>query len=286
MAIDLHRVRLLFMLMVVWSCGVPQDQLPPTDNAAAKLWGGKGFADRCAGDDSIASKTTFLSVSGAKEEPFRAVALLKMSNGMACSAVLIGPDELVTAAHCFDGGASIVRAEFRDSSRDVAHLEVDHVRIDPVYASAVASGKALASNPGLASNDIAHVTLSVAVEDRDPVRLAAMTNPRRGQLLGIVGYGDIGLGAGTKRFAQSHIGQYVESLKVGDDRFENLLLLDSQSGTGACPGDSGGGVFVKDDSGYALVGLVQGVNDVLYPGFPIKTCERCPRGIGIVTLVK
>ena len=176
--------------------------------------------------------------------------------------------------------------KFKDSSIDVSpSLQIERVVLHPDYQQALKKGKNIANSPELASFDVALVGLHEAVADRAPAPLNAATELYRGQLISLVGFGDIGLGAGTKRFAQSHVGQVVPEYKYGDVNFSNLLLLDSSLATGACPGDSGGGVFVKTEESYYLVGLVQGVNDVLYPGFPVKSCKICPRGIGIVTLL-
>jgi V8-like Glu-specific endopeptidase len=249
---------------------------------------GRGYADRCEASpsaDDDAAKTTFYAVTGAMTTPFRAVARIDVADGFLCSGVLVSPTRVLTAAHCFESTTVVDGVHFVEGDERAETLaQAAPAKLHPDYAAALATGQSLATHAELADVDVAVLELTSAVTERTPVAFAASDRLAPGKLVALVGYGDTGLGAGTKRFAQSHVGRRVDDEKDAGLRFHDLLLLDSQKGTGACPGDSGGGVFVKGASGYELLGVVNGVNDVLYPGFPVDSCGVCPRGIGIVTL--
>lgn len=284
----MHRVILPLLILFSVACSDRDSSTGEAPTVHGAPFGGKSFADRCEDDsegNSAASNSTLFAVNGANEPPFRAVAMLSLSNGFMCSAVLVAPNRLLTAAHCFEKGAKVLTAGFKDlAGKEGEVVKVENVVLHPEYAAALKRGELLETTPSLASFDMAIVLLIEAVKNRQPVQLSINDRLPPGKLVSLVGYGDIGHGAGTKRFAQSHVGSRISETTVGDYHFQSLLLLDSASGTGACPGDSGGGVFAKDAKGYTLLGIVSGINDLLYPGFPVRTCDRCPRGLGIVTL--
>ncbi len=257
------------------ACSLPQGEQTPADRSSKPT--GESYADRCEEEETAARSTSFLAVSGARSEPFDAVALVTLSSGEVCSAVLVAPDKLVTAAHCFENGVTVRQVAFEKG------LPLKATALHPAYEAALKRGETLAKNPALGSFDVATLTLAAPVEDRKPVRIYRGEALSKGKLLSLVGYGDTGLGAGTKRFAQTHVGRWIDRDSAFGENFHDLLLLDSRSGSGACPGDSGGGVFAKTPAGYELVGVVDGVNDLLYPGFPVSTCDRCPQGIGVIT---
>jgi trypsin len=209
--------------------------------------------------------------------------LVTFSSGQICSGVLIAADRVVTAAHCFEDSNEALAVEFETPGGKKDRFAIEEAHVHPDYEAALRSGKALQADPTLANFDVATLKLAEEVTDRTPVPIYGGEPLAAGKLVALIGYGDTGLGAGVKRFAQSHVGRWIEDEDVLGSRFRDLLLLDSTTGTGACPGDSGGGVFVKTPDGYQLIGVVDGVNDVLYPGFPVSTCDRCPQGIGVVT---
>ena len=276
---------LLVLALLALACGTSQkEQVVPSVEPS-----GETFEDRCdesSAVDANGFSTTFLAVTGSKSVPFRAVAKLTLSTGSLCSAVLVAPDRFISSAHCFEEQGVTAMAEFQDSAADEAiKADIQRIVLHPEYKDALKRGETLASSPGLANVDVAILLLKTSVTDRIPVTMATHDRVSPGQLVSLVGYGDTGGGAGTKRFAQSHVGRLVDDEAIADVSFRNLLLLNSRSGTGACPGDSGGGVFVKDGEGYVLLGVVNGVNDLLYPGFPLASCDRCPQGLGIVTRI-
>lgn len=282
----------LFLAATLGGCGVGANAGKGTsgrskDRASTGGSQGAGYADRCVAPTDASLSTTFRAVSGDKETPWRAVAKLVLSGGEVCSAVLVAPRKLLTAAHCFEDGRTAQSVAFQDSSANedepASAPLPEAVRLHPHYAASLARGERLSTHPTLASVDVAIVTLSSDVLDRDPIPLAneaEVSSLPAGRLVSLVGFGESGL----KRFAQSHVGRVVKKEDASSRGFENLVVLDSRTGTGACPGDSGGGVFLKINGAYALVGVVSGVNDILYPGFPVNSCDRCPQGLGIVAV--
>lgn len=274
------------LLSTISACGWVSDDTKQEN--ASLTPSGKTFADRCEAAESggkDSSETTFYAVSGRRESPFRNVAVLKLLGGNICSAVLVAPDRFITAAHCFEDSRELVSLEFIDRADGFSEpLSVSGVVLHPDYEAALAKGKSLDSNPGLASFDVAIIHLERKITDRIASTITGESFSS-GSLVALVGYGDAGRGAGSKRFAQSHVGRIVQSETVAGEEFRNLMLLDSKSGAGACPGDSGGGLFVRSGDEYLLAGVVNGMNDVLYPGYPISECGTCPQGLGVVTLL-
>jgi hypothetical protein len=264
------------------SCGTGTDSEAPTSTASPL---GRDFSNRC--EQSIdqstnaAIKPTTRPVDD-RAAPFAAVAKISLQDGSICSSVLVTRSQLVTAAHCLTVKNPPLSAEFvYDQKRTVVSLRDATTSVHPDYLSSLNLKRSLSTHPAMASFDVGIINLTKQITDIDPVTISTQTSLSPGKLVGLIGFGDTGAGTGTKRFAYSHVGSTLEKEVIGNVEFSNVLALNSQSGTGACPGDSGGGVFVKHDDRWELVSLISGVNDVVYPGFPISSCNRCPNGIGL-----
>jgi hypothetical protein len=276
---------LLVSALLIASCSQEEHQ------SSAPIVEQRSFANRCEENQerkaSEVSTTTF-SPDGSKRDAFESVAMLTISNGATCSGVLIESDKILTSAHCVEDSSTVRKVEFRDSPGEQDEpIQIIKTVSHPRYREALRDGKSIRTNPDMANFDLALVYLSEPVLDRVPAVISEKTSVLYpGKLTSLVGFGDFGIGAGIKRFAQSHIGRVVNNEKYGSLKFDNLILLDSQTGSGACPGDSGGGIFINEEGVYKLIGIVHGINDVLYPLFPVSTCERCPNGIGLATMVQ
>ena len=160
------------------------------------------------------------------------VGLLKLPAGI-CTATLIAPDVIITAAHCVD-------YQTIDAPGNVGTFNVQNgvdFTVFPVVSVVSLGGE-------LGANDIAVAQLSVSVpsELARPVPVAAQT-PQMGTSLSVFGYGCTrrdGVSDGQKRVAHFTSGEASAVL---------------------CPGDSGGPVFENEygaitriNSGYYLGG--------------------------------
>jgi hypothetical protein len=287
--VDIGSKILTLVSLIVISLGCGRELFGRDANAqrsAPHPYEGQSFSDRCPADPTLNRSTISYSATEQNQDAFRSVAVVSFSDRSICSSVLIAPDRLVSAAHCFESGAKIKSIDFADSvGAVITNVEVASIRLDPTYQGALREKKTIKKNPELSSYDVAVIRLKQPVLGRAPVALADTSTVSSGSLLSIVGAGDTGGGGGRKRYAPTHAGAVIESFELGNLLFSNLLLLNSRTGTGACPGDSGGGVFVNRGGRHMLLGVVSGINNALYPDFPVKSCSRCPGGLGVVTLL-
>jgi Trypsin len=277
------------LLCAMTGCGVWKETSDPVPSRDAGSPLGSDFSQRCS-ESSDKEKPARLApsfaVAGNKIAAFNSVALITLRSGSVCSAVLLDSHRLVTAAHCFESQELPVSIEFKDADGTMSvDLLGAKVILHPTYAAALAQGDSLERNPALVNFDVAVIKLQVAISDRQPVKTAVESQLPAGKLVAVIGYGDTGLGAGTRRFAYSHVGADIVDSEIGGKRFSKVLALNSKSGTGACQGDSGGGIFVQHGEGWELLAVVSGVNNVVYPKLPLSDCHRCPDGVGIAARI-
>lgn len=156
-----------------------------------------------------------------------------------CTGTVISATAVLTAAHCFQapGVGVVIRAVTNGTKVDVAG---SRIAIHPDY---------FISDAGISFNDVAIVSTS------SPLPVPAMPillsrAPEVGEKSIVAGYGQ------TK-----HDGPAVEDVVAGRAVVrivtDNHVRIDFRLGEShPCQGDSGGALFVEDESGLAIVGVV------------------------------
>jgi len=185
--------------------------------------------------DEVADTSEQAIIGGIADSGDPAVAALIVRAGANagqphCTATLIAPNRLLTAAHCInDSNTYEVHFGDRfDSGR--AHL-VSGIRRHPS-----------------ASHDLAIVTLARGVVIPPvPIGRAALSPSAVGQTVRIVGFGRNGQpsGIGVKRFAST-------TISAVNDRF---IRVGSGSGPQKCNGDSGGPTLMVENGIEVIVGV-------------------------------
>lgn len=188
------------------------------------------------------------------------------SKGSFCSAAVVKPDVLLTAAHCVTG-SSDYRVHWRDKDGMPVLKEIASIAIHPGFAKDAEKKRAR-------SIDLALVKLREPVPAQfSPATYSDMT-PRNGDTLTVAGYGLASEGdpATSGVFRAARLG-------VIEPYGPSSILVwmtdpasgPKASGAGACTGDSGGPVF---DANGALVAIT------VYAEGPGKThCGALTQGL-------
>lgn len=183
-------------------------------------------------------------VGGSEDPEHSEVAALLWEGERLCSATLIGPRVLITAAHCLDGF-------------DAVATEIEAVfAADPAAAPAQARVSLQGIErfePGASDfpSDLARLTLvAVAPGVPGPWNVEPLLDEHIGLPLTVVGFG---------RTANDDDAPPVRrAAEVGLDDWNEALLFWAGDGAGACHGDSGGAVFGDLGQGPILLGIVEG----------------------------
>lgn len=172
-----------------------------------------------------------------------------------CSATLLAPDVMVTAAHCFN----------EQSSNSL------QIR----YNSSATNVKIQARSVDLDGRDIVHITFSPPIEDHPPAQMGDVSDGE----LWISGYGCL----------DSFSGPNGEHLHVGNILFAEIqsdhITFPSNPESGffpsLCHGDSGGGVYAVNSSGEWLLvavnsGLMSSADVGRSRSYLLSSCPVCP----------
>lgn len=173
---------------------------------------------------------------------FPADVFIGSSNSMNCTASLVHPRVIVTAAHCL---GSISRVGFGESASS------------PAATVSVAGCQGHPSYNGGAGPDIAFCTLSEDAPQVDMVPVimgCEIDELQPGREIVIAGFGQndelSGSGAGTKRYTSNTVDYLSEASS-------EIYLLGNQNGS--CFGDSGGPAYIQlADGSWRVIAAVQG----------------------------
>ncbi len=183
-----------------------------------------------------------------KSQVAAATIKLIVRNQKYCSATLIGPQHIVTAAHCV--------ADVKDpkdikigsglDGKNQEKLTIDGMKIHPLYVGILADDQGYLDQP---IYDVAVLTFQGSLPpDLVPVALAQTQEIQVGMPVIVSGYGSYGTDDKTRRPLS-----LVETRlsRVESDLME--LQITNGEGRGACYGDSGGPTFIVDPASSCLL---------------------------------
>jgi len=207
-------------------------------------------AGGCQESDSPLATTARAIVAGTLDGADPAIMELvaqKSTLAARCTATLITPRVLLTAAHCFTETVGFRYAVFprNDDTNftDKDLLPLQATVYDPSYNNMPRQG-----------NDFAIIVLATPL-DVPPVRLNRVPiDGLEGKAVRYVGYG-LSIGSdrssgGIKRQATAPIAQ-----------INGTLIAIAPNAHGSCPGDSGGPMLINDGRGESIVGIASFVDN-------------------------
>jgi Trypsin len=193
----------------------------------------------------------------------RATVMVLAAGGGMCSAVVIAPDAVLTAAHCVTG-APEHRVHFRDETGQPVFVEPKAKEVHAGYDAKAIEGRRR-------SIDLALLRLPRALPARFETVVLSSASVMRGVVLAIGGYGVAREGdarsTGTYRVARVPV---VEP--YGPSRILVWASGAEHGGAGACEGDSGGPITL-DGAGavFAITTWATGVKG--------RSCGQYSQGV-------
>lgn len=191
-----------------------------------------------------------LAIVGGHEEngpAARATLMVLSGRGGVCSAVVVAPDAVLTAAHCASGAADY-RVHYKGEDGQPVLLEPGAIAVHPGYDRGAVAGRRR-------SIDLALVRLAAPLPARFTAAALTAEPGQAGDALIVSGYGVArerdGRSTGTFRAADLTL---VEPYGVSTI----LVWAKGAAGSGACEGDSGGPITTASGAVMAITSWASG----------------------------
>ena len=203
----------------------------------------------------------------------RSVVLIESSNGELCSGAVIGPDLILTAAHCV-----LQRAAYRVVTVDRRFRKRSIRAVAAALHPSFIPGTTPRTQPGI---DLAILKLGESLgPDFAPLDPARSYGLSEGEMVDLAGFG---LSAEAAK-GSARVLRATRLVSLGTLQAANRVVvvadqrrLAETTGAGACRGDSGGPIVRNGPGGYQLLGIVSWSSGALH--------SRTPTACGGLTAV-
>lgn len=162
----------------------------------------------------------------------------KPDRGYFCSGVLIAPTKILTAGHCIDATGLDV---YEMSQALVYRPQLLKIQVgqEMLRAKSVTFAGSYFEGSGFDAEDLALIELVAPVKGVTPIQIAAKNSLKAGQKLSLIARG-----------------YKVETTLTQVRNFQNASILILDKDGGACAGDSGGAIVIKENGPPKLAGIL------------------------------